>query len=605
MSNTLIVPSLPLKKKITLKKTRHDHLCYVLRETFKLDKFRPKQEDIINDILDGHDILALLPTGSGKSLCYQLPALITTGLCIVISPLLALINDQLNFLNAIGIKSNYFNSQTNQAEKRELFNDLASDQPVCKLLYTTPETLISNVGLHLLLDELYKKNILRRIIIDEAHCVSNWGHEFRPSYLQLRKLKSTFPKIQIVTFTATATPKVQLDMIKQLNMRNVVIHCQSFVRPNLSYQIKLKTRSTVVLEMSRLIKTKYNNQCGIIYCLSRQDCEDVSGQLKGLGISSHHFHAGLSTEQKKNIQHKWQSNEIRVIVATIAFGLGINKPDVRFVFHHSMPKSIEGYYQETGRAGRDNLPSDCILFYSQQDKRKLEDLIKQQSSDAPSTNLSLIEAMSDFCKNKIDCRKMQMCLYLGEYIDFHCQETPCDNCQNQHKPIPTVLSNYSEKLKSVLASQDKFNREHLIKQFNKILPITSTDCARLINVLVVRGYLNLQTVMTGSKEIVEYYKSSNLNKLDKLELTLLDCNTITNFFQKKSLYDQLVEIRRSIADENKISPSQIFSDQVLLTLSQNKPQSLMELLQIPGIDTQKLTKYGDQFLTILIESNKK
>lgn len=528
-------------KKICLKKDGKDYLLYLLQNTFKLGNFRPRQEAIIDSVMQGRDLLALLPTGSGKSLCYQLPAVASLGMSIIISPLLALINDQITYLTSIGINTKFFNSQTNKEEKKILWDDLASDPPLCKLLYTTPETLMNNTEFRSLLINLHKRKQLNRIILDEAHCVSNWGHEFRPSYLQLQKLKTIYPQIQIVAFTATATPKVQMDIIKQLNMKNVIVYKQSFIRHNLSYKILPKTRDNIVPQMAKLIKTQYKDQSGLIYCLSRQDCEDVSANLINLGIVSSHFHAGLTSKIKEDVQNKWLNGEIQVIVATIAFGLGINKPNVRFVFHHSIPKSIEGYYQETGRAGRDGRASDCILFYSVTDKRTLEHLIKHQSSEAPTNCFTLIDSVANFCENTIDCKKQQLSLYLGEYTSFSCYDKHksdpiyqlCDNCLKKNDSKQSKLTDFSmylDKFKTLIESQPRFNHDHLAKRMGTIFPLNQIDIVRLINKLIVEGYLNLQTSLTKTRDIVEYYQKTSLFPPLKLELETKAEKNIMSYF---------------------------------------------------------------------------
>jgi bloom syndrome protein len=513
--DTMLDVKTPNNQKVKL--VIKDKKKHILNSVFKLKDFRHQQEQIIDDVLNNKDLLVLLPTGSGKSLCYQLPAVINQGVTIVVSPLLSLINDQTEYLKTLGIVSYFFNSQTDKKNKKTIFDDLSEDCPKCKLLYTTPETLISNVSFTECLGDLIERKMLSRFVIDETHCVSNWGHEFRPSYLQLNRLRKLFPKIPIVSLTATATPKVQIDIIKQLNLTDVAIHRQSFIRHNLSYQVRQKDPRKVVIEMAKMIKGEYKCQSGIIYCLSRQDCENVSDILKSLDIKSEHFHAGLSAHVKNDVQHRWLIGEIQVIVATIAFGLGINKPDVRFVFHYSMPKSIEGYYQETGRAGRDGNPSDCILYYSEKDKRVLEFLVKQSSLDSPETNVKLVENMWNFCTNKKECRKKQLSTYLGEFNAFECRSSnvgeKCDNCINLPNPIHIDMSFYMQKILTIISKIDKISSIFLIRSIRDITRLNNDDAKRLIIEMIIGNLLSLQTKLENGK-ISQYYKVGNIYQND-------------------------------------------------------------------------------------------
>jgi RecQ family ATP-dependent DNA helicase len=616
------------KKVIKLKKERTDRLVTVLKDTFGHQDFRPKQKQIISNVLDGNDLLVLLPTGSGKSLCYQLPAVISDGVSIVISPLIALINDQMLYLENLGISCYYFNSQTKTAEKRALLKDLNSDNPQCKLFYTTPETIVSNLSLRMALERLHKKKLLARVVIDEAHCVSNWGHEFRPSYLKLRQLKKIYPGIQIVSFTATATPMVQIDIIKQLSMKRTLIHKQSFVRKNLSYQVRPKTVS-VVPDMARLIKSDYTDESGIIYCLSRQNCEDVSEQLCALGLNSHHFHAGMSGNDRKDIQEKWLNDEIQIIVATIAFGLGINKPDVRFVFHYSLPKSIEGYYQETGRAGRDGQPSDCILFYSARDKRMLEYIIKKEEDDSPTDNLELIEMMSNFCRNQLDCRKKLMSIYLGEYAEFNCnmQDTSkpygvCDNCAHKEQVKTIDLNDHLSGIKTLFEQRAKYNYNNLIDQLIGMTGLSKNNVKRWIDQMVIDGVLDLKTALTKNREIVQYYQLAKLNNETppNLSLVVKDQVTMADFCRKSSdtdtnagastrlslddeddgdLNSKLSDFRVRIAGQNGWPLYRVFSNRTLEELVDQRPSTEQEMLNIYGIGAKKLESYGQELLQII------
>ena len=431
----------------------------VLREKFSLNEFRTHQEQIVQDILDKRDLLVLMPTGGGKSLCYQLSALMSPGFTLIISPLIALIWDQIADLKDKGIRAEAWSSHLCGQEFTDLKKAIKSGE--VKILYTTPEMLVQSSHLNSLLaaskeqkvhqkesqkdSEKTVEKLLDRIIVDEAHCVSNWGHEFRESYLELITLKKRLSNVQIVAFTATATPLVQLDIIRILGLSNVRIYRQSYIRENLHYFVtqkeptgKLKCSDEQVDQIYQWIKSNdYLHKTGIIYCLSRENTEELAAALQSKNLLAEYFHASMPLDDKKATQSRWLSGETKIIVATIAFALGINKPNVRFVIHAAMPKSIEGFYQETGRAGRDGKLSRCLLFYNRQDKHILQSMAKKAKDDAPYhehkelrkapvDSIIRTEDMYQWAHNTVDCRIESLSRYLGENVIYHCGN--CDNC---------------------------------------------------------------------------------------------------------------------------------------------------------------------------------
>ncbi|XP_024542042.1 ATP-dependent DNA helicase Q-like 4A isoform X2 [Selaginella moellendorffii] len=450
------------------------------RRYFGNKSFRPNQHEIINATMSGHDVFVLMPTGGGKSLTYQLPAICCPGVTLVVCPLVSLIMDQIMHLSQASIRAEHLSSNLEYEEQRQILQQLNFDHCEYRLLYVTPEKIARSDNLLRNLENLHRRRLLARIVIDEAHCVSQWGHDFRPDYQNLGILKQKFSDVPLMALTATATMRVKEDVVQALGLCKCIIFRQTFNRPNLRYSVVPKTKK-VYEEIDAFIKENYPRESGIIYCFSKMDCERVCEQLRKTGHKIGFYHASMDPQERNRVQRMWSKDEINIICATVAFGMGINKPDVRFVIHHSIPKSIEGYHQESGRAGRDNLPASCILYYSYSDYVRVKHLLSQGAVDQTSTgrswnnsdtanqmktNFDNLQRMGAYCENEVDCRRSLQLGHFGEKFDSASCKSTCDNCSKAVSFVEEDMTPVCQQLVQLINGLGQsFTMSHVIDVF--------------------------------------------------------------------------------------------------------------------------------------------
>ena len=583
-----------------------DNLKLSLKKHFGFNEFKNHQESVIKNLLEGNDSFVIMPTGGGKSLCYQLPALIMDGTAIVISPLIALMKNQVDLLRASSTDhsiAHVLNSTLTKQQVSNVKEDVTNSKT--KLLYIAPETLSKSETIDFL-----KTIKISFLAIDEAHCISEWGHDFRPEYRKIREIIELIDtELKIIALTATATPKVQDDIVKNLKINNSKVFKSSFNRPNLFYEVRGKNEATD-LDLIKFIKSK-SNQSGIIYCLSRKKVEDLSELLNINGINSLPYHAGLEKKIREENQDKFLNDDCSIIVATIAFGMGIDKPDVRFVVHYDVPKSIEGYYQETGRAGRDGVVSHCIMYYSDEDAEKLEKLLSQKKSSEREVGIMLLKEVKSFAKSSISRRKYLLS-YFGEKYDpnIHNDSSMDDNSKNPKEKINAI-----ENLKFLISNFFKSDKKISFKELVNTLPvqeenqITRDFWKTLITHCIVDGILIRDINDIGSLKITDYGKKF-LNEQDKFDISIDNDFSVENKPKHTNvktgvidtnLMAKLIILRKDIAKKNSLPPYAILQEFSLEDMTYKYPTSLEEFKNINGVGEGKVNKFGNYFIKLIKE----
>lgn len=597
----------------------------VLKKYFGFESFRPLQKEIVDEALSGRDVIALLPTGGGKSLCYQLPAVLRGGLTVVVSPLIALMKDQVDGLQELGIAATFLNSTLEEQQSRGRWQDLYKGK--YQLLYVAPERLLYEG----MIDSLKNLNV-SLVAVDEAHCISEWGHDFRPEYRELRKLRAALPAVPVMALTATATERVRDDIIRSLELRSPRVFVSSFNRPNLLYRII--PRANPLTQLKQFL-SEHENESGIIYCQSRQRTEDVASHLTSHGIKARAYHAGLSALERERNQEAFIRDDVQVMCATIAFGMGIDKPNVRFVVHYDLPKNIESYYQETGRAGRDGLPSECLLLFSAADVAKYFQFIDQKSEESErQVARQQLSQMVAFAESGA-CRRVSLLSYFGEcYCDKDGQELQecgaCDSCLSPREKVDGSL--IAQKFLSCvyrIKEKSGFNvgLNHLIEV------LTGAESEKIER----WGHQNLSTYGIGKdvsrSEWMQYgrellrlgYVEQNAERFNTIELTqlgklslkkrapiMLTKPLLTAKLGKEkrktaqsrtgelacneALFDKLKILRKKLADERRVPAYIVFSDVTLKGMASRLPRSEAELLDVSGVGEKKLAQYGAAFL---------
>jgi ATP-dependent DNA helicase RecQ len=586
-------------------------LAGALKKHFGYETFRPLQREIISDALAGRDVFVLMPTGGGKSLCFQLPALVRDGLTIVVSPLISLMKDQVDALQTSGITATYLNSTLNRQEASARWRGLHRGE--YRMLYVAPERLM----LDTFLESALNWNIAQ-IAIDEAHCISEWGHDFRPEYRELKKLRTHFPDVPVMALTATATERVRIDIVKQLKLREPRCYVASFNRPNLNYRVVPK--SAPYEQLLAFIRSRAN-ESGIVYCASRKGADSLAVRLGEDGITAKPYHAGLTTKERTRNQELFLRDDARVITATIAFGMGINKPNVRFVVHYDLPKNLESYYQETGRAGRDGLPSECVLLFSPSDVAKQLHFIDEKSESEARIAREQLRQMVHYAETR-ECRRATLLKYFGEQFS----PQSCDGCDNCLQPRETFDGTLpAQKFLSCVhrihrKSGFGFGVNHIVEVLTgadtqairqrhhnelstygigrelkrdawqaigrELLRLGLIECApgKFATLTLTHAgveALRQRTPITLTKQI------EIADKPKKARAGAIECDEL--------LFERLRVLRRKLADERDVPAYVIFSDVSLREMARNYPATAGEFRRIPGVGEQKFKDFAEPF----------
>ena len=595
-----------------------DALKERLKEIFGYSQFRGNQETIIRNLLDGKNTFVIMPTGAGKSLCYQLPAMIHDGLAVVISPLIALMKNQVDQMNAYGVNARFLNSTLSKGEITRLKKDCMNG--VVKLLYVAPESLNKEETI-----EFLKKVNVSFVAIDEAHCISEWGHDFRPEYRKIKTMIQNLGEMPVIALTATATPKVQLDIQKNLQMEEADVFISSFNRKNLYYEVRPKKETKK--QLIKFLKD-HKGKSGVIYCLSRKKVEEIAQLLNVNGFKAAPYHAGLDPDVRIKNQDDFLNEEVDIIVATIAFGMGIDKPDVRFVVHYDVPKSLEGYYQETGRGGRDGLEGLCLMFYSHNDLNKLEKFNKDKPVQERENARVLLQEMEYYAESPV-CRRRQLLHYFGEeYTQENCGM--CDNCVHPRERFDGTEA-VKLVLQAVKQTNERFGLNHLV---NVIRGIEDEYVKSY-------GHFDLSVYGKGGDEDADYWKSVIRQALiyqylekDIDNIGVLKISERGEKFLKKphiielardhdfttdiedeeessekapvntkaydvKLFEVLKILRKKIAKEKNLPPFVIFQDPSLEEMATTYPTTNDDLAQVNGVGMGKVNKFGKEFLEVI------
>ena len=590
---------------------RHDELIEALKKNFGYDKFKGNQEEIISNLMDGNDTFVLMPTGGGKSLCYQLPSLLMEGTAIVISPLIALMKNQVdamrNYSDEDGI-AHFINSSLSRPEIQAVKEDILAGKT--KMLYVAPESLKKTENIDFL-----RQVKISFYAVDEAHCISEWGHDFRPEYREIKPTTENIGKAPIIALTATATPKVQKDIQKNLGMQRATVFKSSFNRPNLMYEVRPKTED-VDKDIIKYIR-QMDGKSGIIYCLSRKTVEELAARLKVNNIEALPYHAGMDAAMRSETQDAFLMERCQVIVATIAFGMGIDKPDVRFVIHYDVPKSLEGYYQETGRAGRDGGEGHCICYYCDKDIDRLNKLMQDKQGSEKEIGQQLLQETKNYCTTNI-CRRKFLLHYFGEeYTQENCG--CCDNCKKSYN-MKDATELLQLVLETIIELKEQFKADHIINFLKghetaaiksyKHDELDSFGCAvdedeDLLNAVIrqamLSGYLKQEIESYGILKITSAGKKF-LKKPTEFKVPVEgdgdgDSDDMENMAGCAAaddvLYSILKDTRKKLSKKMNVPPFVIFQDPSLEAMATTYPITYEELQNIPGVGSGKAKRYGE------------